>query len=160
MNTPGFLPKDTFRQVVRSAPLVSLDLLVFNPRMELLLGWRSNMPARDTWFVPGGRILKNESIRDAFSRIAMGETGIRLGTEQATFHGVFEHFHPVQNFADEEGYGTHYVVLAFEVRLSAYLPVLPLEQHTRYKWLTVPELLRDERVHPYTRNYFNGTRTF
>jgi len=157
---PHLLSADVFKQVVRNAPLVSIDLLIYNGNQEILLGQRSNMPARNFWFVPGGRIYKDESIRDAFSRITLGETGLRLNSEQAVFHGVYEHFHANQNFADEEGFGTHYVVLAFEVKLTGDLPALPMEQHTLYRWMTVPELLRDEQVHPYTKNYFNGTRTF
>ncbi len=157
---PHRLSAEAFKQVVRNAPLVSIDLLLYSSNHEILLGQRSNMPARNFWFVPGGRIYKDESIRAAFSRITLVETGLRLSSEQAVFHGVYEHIHPDQNFADEPGFGTHYVVLAFEVKLTGDLPALPLEQHTLYRWMTVPELLRDEHVHPYTKNYFNGTHTF
>jgi colanic acid biosynthesis protein WcaH len=40
------------------------------------MGWRGNDPARGTWFVPGGRIRKNEKIADAFERIIRTETGL------------------------------------------------------------------------------------
>ena len=41
-----FLPADTFRTVVASTPLVSIDLLVRNLQGELLLGERLNRPAQ------------------------------------------------------------------------------------------------------------------
>jgi colanic acid biosynthesis protein WcaH len=40
------------------------------------MGWRENEPAKRTWFVPGGRIRKDEKIADAFERIIRTETGL------------------------------------------------------------------------------------
>jgi colanic acid biosynthesis protein WcaH len=157
--SPEKVPADLFMQIVRFTPLVSIDLLIYNEKDEVLLGWRTNQPARDWWFVPGGRIYKDESVRDAFSRIMEAETGQELGIDQTHFHGVYEHFHPGQNYMNEPGFGTHYVVLAFEVRMAARLNSLPAFQHSKYKWLTVPELLKEDLVHPLTKNYFNGYRS-
>jgi len=159
-SVPKPLPKDIFMQVVRHTPLISIDLLIYNRNKEVLLGWRNNLPAKDFWFVPGGRIYKDEVIRDAFTRISLTETGMRLNTEQAVFHGVYEHVHPDENFANEAGFGTHYIVLAFEIELPGELTTLPGEQHTRTKWMSVAELLQHDRVHPFVKNYFNGTDTF
>jgi colanic acid biosynthesis protein WcaH len=63
-----FLEKDTFKTVIASTPLVSIDLVVTNQNGEALLGKRLNRPAKDFWFVPGGRILKEESLAAAFRR--------------------------------------------------------------------------------------------
>ena len=158
--TPPPLPLDIFMQVVKHTPLISIDLLIYNDNNDVLLGWRTNLPAKDFWFVPGGRIFKNESIREAFSRIARCETGINLNTEQAVFHGVYEHIYPNENFADEAGFGTHYIVLAFEVKLSGESISLPREQHTLYKWMSVAELLEQDQVHENVKNYFNSTDTY
>lgn len=57
-----WLSGDTFRMVVASAPLVSIDLVVENSAGELLLGERLNRPAQGFWFVPGGRVQKNETL--------------------------------------------------------------------------------------------------
>jgi colanic acid biosynthesis protein WcaH len=161
MNTnPNLLSVETFMQVIRNTPLISIDLLIYNGNKEVLLGWRNNLPARNYWFVPGGRIYKDESIRNAFSRITQDEAGVRLNTAQAVFHGVFEHFYPNENFAHETGFGTHYVVLAFEITLTDELTSLPREQHTLYKWMSVTELLEHDQVHPYVKNYFNGKDTY
>jgi len=151
---------ETFMQVVRNAPLISIDLLVYNQDNEILLGWRKNEPARDCWFVPGGRILKDETIRSAFTRIVLAETGLHLTTEQADFHGLYEHFYPDANFAGEPGFGTHYVVLAFEIKLSSHEPTLPREQHVRYCWMHIDTLLDDPQVNQFVKNYFNGTETW
>jgi colanic acid biosynthesis protein WcaH len=49
-----FLEKDLFSTVIKSTPLVSIDLVVKNNRGQTLLGQRLNKPAKGFWFVPGG----------------------------------------------------------------------------------------------------------
>src|SRR3954466_13792753 len=49
-----------FADVVRLAPLVSIDLVIRDPDGDVLVGLRTNAPAKGFWFVPGGRIRKNE----------------------------------------------------------------------------------------------------
>jgi hypothetical protein len=47
-----FLSQEDFATVVRSTPLISIDLIVENERGEFLLGKRTNRPAQGFWFVP------------------------------------------------------------------------------------------------------------
>ena len=63
------LTQDTFKTIVASTPLISIDLLVLDPQNNVLLGKRVNRPAQGFWFVPGGRVLKDESIEQAFIRL-------------------------------------------------------------------------------------------
>jgi len=44
---------------------------------DLLVGLRTNEPAKNYYFVPGGVIRKNETIELAFERILKAETGCR-----------------------------------------------------------------------------------
>ena len=64
------LDKDTFLAVVDRAPLVAVDLVFIRNSREILLGLRNNRPAQGFWFVPGGRIFKNEKIGAALIRVA------------------------------------------------------------------------------------------
>jgi colanic acid biosynthesis protein WcaH len=147
------LEPKVFRDLVRNAPLIAIDLIVRNGAREVLLGLRSNGPAKDTWFVPGGRIWKDERIAAAFARITRDELGTSLAFGEARFMSVFEHLY-AGNFADEPGFGTHYVVLAYEISMPSAFTALPLKQHSRYRWSSEDQLLQDEKVHPYTKNYF------
>ncbi|AIF61170.1 colanic acid biosynthesis protein WcaH [Escherichia coli B7A] len=70
-----FLRQEDFATVVRSTPLVSLDFIAENSRGEFLLGKRTNRPAQGYWFVPGGRVQKDETLEAAFERLTMAETG-------------------------------------------------------------------------------------
>ena len=57
-------------EIIKATPLVSIDLIIRNPSHKILLGKRINRPAKDYWFVPGGRIIKNETIAHALKRIS------------------------------------------------------------------------------------------
>lgn len=43
-------------------PLVSIDLMIKNAQDQMLWGRRNNRPAQVYWFVPSGRICKNEGL--------------------------------------------------------------------------------------------------
>jgi 8-oxo-dGTP pyrophosphatase MutT (NUDIX family) len=71
---PSFLTHAQLDDVIRLAPLVAIDLIIRNRRGEVLLGLRNNEPAKGCYFVPGGMIVKNERLTDAFTRIVKNET--------------------------------------------------------------------------------------
>jgi colanic acid biosynthesis protein WcaH len=48
------LPLTDFKKIVESTPLISIDLVVRNDQGSVLLGKRTNRPAQNFWFVPGG----------------------------------------------------------------------------------------------------------
>ena len=149
------LGREEFLEVVERTPLVSIDLIVRRENGEVLLGRRTNEPAKDCWFVPGGRIHKNETIADAFRRISQDELGRAFMAEDAKFVGVFEHFYPT-NFGEKAGFGTHYVVLAYELAAKELPEKLPAEQHGEFRWFT-PDVIRStESVHKHTQAYFPG----
>src|ERR1700738_2282456 len=108
MDAPCFLPDDDFAHIVRYAPLVSIDLIIRDLEGNVLLGLRENEPAKNTYFVPGGVIRKNETIREAFTRILNAETGLTASFDEATLVGAFEHFYKTNRFGHPD-YGTHYV---------------------------------------------------
>lgn len=85
-----FLTPEDFAAVVRTTPLVAIDLIVENEAGEFLLGKRNNRPAQGYWFVPGGRIQKDEPLSAAFARLTEAELGLRLPMSAARFHGVWQ----------------------------------------------------------------------
>ena len=96
-----FLEQSTFRTVIESNPLVSIDLVVLNENNEELLGKRLNRPAEGFWFVSGGRILKNESLYYAFERITFNELGIKVKLSTTTLLGPYDHFYDDFVFNDK-----------------------------------------------------------
>lgn len=147
-----FLRQDDFATVVRSTPLVSIDLIVENAQGEFLLGKRLNRPAQGFWFVPGGRVQKDEPLSAAFGRLTEAELGQRLPLSAGEFYGVWQHFYD-DNFSGED-FSTHYIVLGFRLRVQARDLALPDAQHDAYRWLTPEALLASDSVHDNSRAYF------
>jgi colanic acid biosynthesis protein WcaH len=144
------LSSSDFKRVVKTTPLISIDLIIKNSQGNVLLGKRKNKPAQNNWFVPGGRILKDESFEVAFKRLIKEELG--LSNISADFKGVYEHFYD-DNFAGEN-FSTHYIVLAYEVSFEGDLALLPVEQHSKYKWFSEQKILSEISVHKHSKWYF------
>ena len=140
----------TFKTVIDSAPLVSIDILLKKDN-KILLGKRINKPAQGYFFSTGGRVNKNETIDNAMARIAKNELNIELKSTPK-FIGVFEHFYDDSMFEDVS---THYVNLAYEYEMEEDLS-LPTEQHNEYQWFAVDELLKSKQVHKYVKDYFRS----
>jgi len=148
-----FLSKDTFATVIENTPLISIDLVVLNKQGHALLGQRLNRPAKHFWFVPGGRILKDEAMADAFKRLTYDELGTEYSIDQAELLGPFDHFYSDNLFG--ETFSTHYIAIAYLLRLESELHNLPLNiQHDRYRWFDIGELKVDSEVHLHTKWYF------
>jgi colanic acid biosynthesis protein WcaH len=150
---PKYLSHADLDTVIRLAPLVAIDLIIRNSGNDVLLGLRNNEPAKGCYFVPGGMILKNERIAEAFARLVMNETDHEARFADARLLGVFEHFYAT-NRSGNGGYGTHYVVLGYEFRWTAGTAPKPDDQHTDLRWWSVTELLASGRVHENAKAYF------
>ena len=150
----AFLEKDIFTTVIRSTPLVSIDLIVEDSQGNVLLGMRNNRPAKGYWFVPGGRILKDETMQAAFTRLTETELGVKLKLNDATFIGPYQHFYQDYVFGDDVS--THYVVLAYRIVVGREELALPREQHSQYKWFTKKEISECPNVHVHSKWYFNS----
>ncbi len=147
-----WLDKAQFQQIVAATPLISLDLIVRNGQGQVLLGRRLNRPAQGYWFVPGGRVRKDERLDAAFLRLTQEELGLAASRESARLLGPYEHFY-ADNFSGTE-FTTHYVVLGYELAWQGQQDALPISQHDQYRWFEVADLLQDPSVHQHTKDYF------
>jgi len=150
-----WLPDETFKSLIQHTPLISIDLIVRNEKGEVLLGKRINAPAKGYWFVPGGRVRKNETLDDAFVRLVKEELGIESGItrENAKFLGVFEHFYEDCIFGNNVS--THYIVLGYVINgLNMQSFISQNSQHVTFQWQHEKEILTNMDVHHFTRMYF------
>lgn len=138
------LPQETWETVVRMVPIVSVDLVVHHDG-GVVLGKRTNEPAKGEWFVPGGAVHKHERLRDAVGRIAQEELGVSVTIERKL--GAYEHFYDAADV--EDAGGKHYVPLAFEVRTDDRT-LTPDDQHADIR-VFEPPLEID--LHPYVHDY-------
>jgi len=149
-----------FKTIVRHTPLVDIDLIIEDANGRVLLGKRVNRPAKGYWFVPGGRIVKDESFEKAFERISAAETRSAFTLSEASFHGIYQHIYPGENYLDDPAFGTHYITIAYRLKSDPELLSLPDNQHSGYRWASVQEILESQEVHVNTKNYFNGFPAF
>lgn len=103
------LPADEYQQMLRRMPILCVDGVILNPQGQYLLVKRTNAPMQGDWWVPGGRVLKGETLEAAFRRKMREELGIEV-TILATL-GYFE----VQHDDDPRGGsdGVHQVSVVF-----------------------------------------------
>lgn len=146
-----FLDRETFSTVLSSTPLVSIDLVVRNLDGEVLIGQRVNRPAKGYWFVPGGRILKNETLAQAFERLTKEELGLSYPISDASLLGPYDHLYEDCVFG--EHISTHYVAIAYTIDVTI-LTTLPNKQHNSYQWLSPDKILQLNNVHENTKAYF------
>ena len=144
------LDKKLFSLVIENTPLISIDLIVENSKKKILLGKRVNEPAKGFWFVPGGRIFKDETLDSAFQRTIKEEIGIDMSRNKSNFYGLYEHFYEKNVF--DNAFSTHYIVLAHQITTESELKLN--DQHELYQWFDKDELLERNDVHRYTKNYF------
>ncbi|MDV7349646.1 NUDIX domain-containing protein [Halorubrum distributum] len=143
VNREEYIDKQTWRSIVKSMPIPSVDLLVICPD-GILLGKRTNEPAKGEWFVPGGRIQKGEPLREAVHRIAEEELGIEVTIEQSL--GTYDHFYDCSD-VPESG-GKHYIAHAYAVSASS-CQASGDGQHAEFRvFETVPDSL-----HPHIKAY-------
>lgn len=154
------LSSDDFRSIIRNTPLVAIDLVIENSEGKILLGERENLPAKSYWFVPGGRIYKDEKFASAFQRILKDETGLDKDLRDSNFLGIYEHFYPGENNFEDPDYGTHYICIAFRIKVEETGFKLPSEQHSNYRWASLDEIESDPLIHINTKKYFNGFPSF
>ena len=149
----AFLNNQAFTEVIDRTPLVSIDLVVENEKGEILFGLRTNRPAQGYWFVPGGRILKDETLNEAFLRLTSNELGVEISRSDACLLDIYEHFYD-DSFWDEK-ISTHYIVLAYRIKLrTRFLEKLD-KQHDLFEWLSIDELLSRSDVHKNVKAYFS-----
>jgi colanic acid biosynthesis protein WcaH len=155
---PKRLEKKDFLKVLDMTKLVSIDLVVKDQNNRILLGFRVNEPARGAWFVPGGRIMKDETLEEAFERISEEETGIRYSLSEAKLLGAFTHNYENNVFL-EPGITTQYIALAYEICLKKDYEPKNKNQHSRYEWISLDETDPEKRevisgIHPKSLAYF------
>jgi len=143
------LSLEDFKQVVKNAPLFAIDFVVVNDKQQILVGQRKNAPAKGYWFVPGGRVLKEESLEKAFIRLSQSELGYKVQRNQAWLLDLYDHFYDHSFFS--ETVSTHYINATHVIKSDSNLLDLPEDQHSEYRWIDIDDLAQNNDVHQYSK---------
>ncbi|MFC6725367.1 GDP-mannose mannosyl hydrolase [Halobium palmae] len=146
------VPDDDWRRIVEHVPLVSVDLLVRDGD-GVVVGKRTNEPAKGEWFVPGGTVLKGERLEAAVHRVAREELGVDVEIEERL--GTYEHFYDTSEVPGVDS--KHYLATAFVVtpaedesgRRPWEEAATRDDQHAGFRTVVGD----DAELHPYVRRY-------
>lgn len=154
-DTPFPLPKEEYLQVIKHANIISVDMIVYDKTRRILLGKRKNEPAKNTYFTPGARVWKSETIPMALKRACKFELGVVL--ENPMLNGVYEHIY--DNNFDNDDFGTHYLNFSYEFNIDdetkkSINEFVFSDQHSEIIWMTEEEILSCDDVHENCKAYF------
>jgi len=152
------LSLNDFKNLCKISHLTAIDLIIYYNN-SVLCGLRKNAPAKNTYFVPGGRIQKMELMNDAIQRIAIFELGITLDVNRINKLGTYEHIY-VDSFVDDN-ISTHYIVFPISYTLTDFEYSTIIEcikvfniQHLCTIWQNIDTILDNPDIHQYTKYYF------
>lgn len=87
---PKKLPHKLFIETFKYAPRAAINLLIENPKGEILLVKRRTEPFAGFWHLPGSFIMKGEALVECIKRVGKDELGIEIDPKKAKFLGIFD----------------------------------------------------------------------
>ncbi|MDP3991302.1 MAG: DUF4916 domain-containing protein [Candidatus Colwellbacteria bacterium] len=130
VNSP--IPRDLYHKVHKLLPLVCVDVVVVSPsKRQFLLIRRKNEPQKGQWWFSGGRIFKNEKLRDAALRKVKQELGLPAKIKKQL--GTYEFFSRIGYF---KGTNTHMIAVVFLVEVDVDEKIILDWQSSDSRWFT------------------------
>jgi len=128
-------------------PVPCVDLMIHNPRGEVLLVKRGHTPARNLWWFPGGRVLYREPRRDAVVRKLAQECGlVPVSIEELGTHDL--------QLERDDGIGmAHSITTVYRVRVAGSQVVQLDFQSQAACWQSV-NLWLAANLHPFIQRCF------
>ena len=149
----GKIPNKEYKYILENMPVFCVDMILCKDK-KVLLAKRKNNPGKGKWWVPGGRILKNEKINDAVIRKMKEEMGIKAKIKKDT--GIYEYFSKSGFFPDLIS-GTHNIAQVFVVEMDGENQRINLDsQGVECKWISDVE----ESLDPYIKKILIESKVF
>lgn len=157
----GILPSDEYSYIAERFSIPALDICIFDPSGLLLMACRENTPGQGSYFVPGGRIFKNETQSQALERIleAEGLSILKSNAKKFIHCGVFDHLYKDGPLCSQ--YCSHYIVNAYKLmtdsiissQILGQIQKSPQHKDGSWKWINSNDQFLS--IHPYSRQYFH-----
>jgi len=138
----NWISEELYKEILENIPICCVDVAVLDGNRVLLVK-RKDEPAKDHWWIPGGRIYKNEKLKDAAIRKVYEETGIKIKIKKLI--GTYEFFWH-KGFFSALRTGAHTIDVTFLAEPLNKDPKIKLDKASSdYKWINRIE----EDFHPY-----------
>jgi len=135
----NYIEEELYSRFVELMPITCIDVLIHDDEGRILLVKRNQEPAKDKWWVIGGRLLKDETMLEGAVRKAKEEVGLDVKVEKII--GVYDEFFNTSI----QGYPTHTVCIAFLAKADNLL--LTDVDYTCYGFKLVSSI--DDSYDPY-----------
>ncbi len=133
------IPSEEYKNFLTKMPIICVDCFVVNDQGEYLLVKRRNEPLKGEYWVPGGRLHKNEKLVDAVHRKMLEEIGVDV--EIIKNVGFYEEF--FENTEQNAEGGVHSISIVYLVKPISYEIKLD-DQSAEWGWFVeVPTRLKD-----------------
>ena len=128
----NLIPNDKYKEILDSMPICCADIII-HYNNKVLLVKRKNHASKGEWWIPGGRVLKNEKLKDAALRKIKQETGLSNFElkEETTVH---EYFSKDGIFPDLKT-GTHNIGVIFIASIKDNQEIKLDNQGSEFKWI-------------------------
>ena len=110
-----YVEEELYKKFVDLMPIACVDVLIHDDDGNILLVKRNQEPAKDKWWIIGGRLLKEEIMPEGAVRKAKEE--VMLDVEVEKLIGVYDEFFDTSI----QGFPTHTVCIAFLARAENLL---------------------------------------
>jgi colanic acid biosynthesis protein WcaH len=148
-----YIPEEDYKKILETMPVCCVDLII-NKNNKVLLIKRNNEPEKGAFWIPGGRLLKGEKLKEAAIRLAKRETGINVKIEKLI--GVYDYFSDKSRLPDLRT-GTHNPSILFLVKPNQNKFEVTLDSdHSDHKW--VGRIDRD--LEPYIKKMLEDSGVF
>jgi len=156
------ISKELYTQILDKMPICCIDFVLVHEG-KVLLVYRTQEPAKDQWWIPGGRVFKGEKLEETVKRKAKEELGIEV--EVVSKIGVYEYFSDKNPFEEIET-GVHSIPVCFvvkpvsgseeEIGIIENIGIKLDETSSRYRWINHIE----EGLDPYVKTVLRDSGIF
>jgi len=149
----NWLSEDKYKIILESIPVCCVDIVVHQSNKVLLVK-RTRSPSKGEWSILGGRVHKNEKLKEALLRKIKQELGVS-DIEIEKQLGAYEYFSKEGNFPNMKT-GAHAIGVVFIVSLKNGQEIKLDEQSEEYKWV---DKIEDD-VQEYAKKILKDSKIF
>ena len=143
-----YIPQETYDTIIESIPICCVDVVIVN-NGKFLLVKRTDEPAKNQWWLPGGRVIKGETLKRCAHRKALDEVGLNcyVGPIVHTDETIFD--------TGPSNISIHSINVCFLLYPKNNCNDVKLDRHsTLYRWDNGETL--EFEAHPYVIKCLKG----
>lgn len=135
---------DLYKQMLLNLPILCVDLIIQNSKGEYLLVKRDNEPVKGLWWIPGGRVIKNDDVYVSAQKKCMQEIGVDINDWRVV--GIYDD----QYDTNAHGLDTRIHTLSILCRTNVHVEASEIrldEQSSKVEYQTLlPTRIREKYV--------------